>query len=67
MIFNERVFYKDRLGKVLDNEDSKVRTLEVVQLNDFLVNNLQMNVFEVKKPLLEDQENVAIELNQPTT
>lgn len=50
MIFNEKVFYKDRLGKVLDNEDSKVRTLEVVQLNDFLVDNLQMNEFEVKKP-----------------
>ena len=40
------MLYKDRLGKVLDNANSKVRMPEVVHLKYFLVNNLQMNVRE---------------------
>ena len=64
VIFNEQVFYKDRLGKVLDKANSEVRMPEVVNLKDFPMNDLQVNVHEVKETTLpEDQENVALEVN----
>ena len=67
MIFNEQVLYKDRLGKVSNNADSKVRISEVVHLKDFLVNDLQVNVHEVQETTpLEDQENVVPEVNRST-
>ena len=61
VIFNEQVFYKDRLGKVLDKENSEVRMPEVVNLKDFSMNDLQVNVHKVQETTLpEDQENVAL-------
>ena len=58
------MFYKDRLGKVLDKANSEVRMPEVVNLKDFPMNDLQVNVHEVKETTLpEDQENVALEVN----
>ena len=61
VIFNEQVFYKDRLGKVLDKANSEVRMPEAVNLKDFSMNDLQVNVHKVQETtLLEDQENVAL-------
>ncbi|RVW72150.1 Retrovirus-related Pol polyprotein from transposon TNT 1-94 [Vitis vinifera] len=59
---SKKVFYKDRLGKVLDKANSEVRMPEVVNLKDFSMNDLQVNVNEVQETTLpEDQENVALE------
>ena len=58
------MLHKDRLGKVLDKANFEVRMLEVVNLKDFSMNDLQVNVNEVQETTLpEDQENVALEVN----